>query len=47
MGFELCGDSTLQYFGQKGEIGNEPKVQHDIRTESRFFEDGVDSRQFE
>lgn len=41
VGVELCGDSTFQYFRQKGEVGDGPEVAHGVRLECRFFEDGV------
>lgn len=37
VGVELCGDSTFQYFRQKGEVGDGPEVAHGVRLECRFL----------
>lgn len=47
MGFDLGGNSMLQYFRQEREIGDGPEIVHGIRVKTRFFEDGGDSSQFE
>ena len=40
VGFELGGNDSLKYFGEKGEVGDGPIVIGGIGVETRFLENG-------
>lgn len=47
VGFDLRSYDTFQDFCQKREVGNGPKVIHDVGAESKFFKDGGYNSKFE
>ena len=47
VGFELGGNGTFEYFGEKWEIGDGTVVVGGVGVETRFLEDGGDGSQFE